>query len=111
MLEQVAVVARDLGHQAGLGQAEPLGHGVGIPLGVRHPGVGVRGEVGVVGEDVFPGYVGGKLHEQAGLAQQHVQRIEGFRVVQLRGREVALAQRGHAKVNEGAAEAAAAETA
>src|SRR5213078_4305247 len=65
VLQQVPVVAGHLDHERVFTQAQPLGHLVGVPLRVRHPRVGVRREVGVVGEDVLTRYVGGKLYQQA----------------------------------------------
>ncbi len=65
VLQQVAVVAGDLGDQAVRVEVEPVDHRVGVALGVRHPGVGVGREVGVVREDVLAGHVSRQLHEQA----------------------------------------------
>ena len=58
VLQQVAVVARHLGHQAVRPEAELVDHRVGVAAGVLDPGVRVRREVGVVGEDVLAGHVG-----------------------------------------------------
>jgi len=63
MLEQISVVARHLGHQALRAESEGLGHGVGVPLGVRHPGVGIGREIGVVGENLLSGHVRRQLHQ------------------------------------------------
>ena len=68
VLQQVAVIARDLGHEAGGRQAKPCSHLVGIPLGVGDPRIGVRRKVRVLREDVLAGHVRGELNEQAPLA-------------------------------------------
>ena len=76
VLQQVAVVARDLGDEAVGSQAKRGGHLIRVPLGVGDPRVGVRREVRVLGEDVLASHVRGELDEQALLAKQDVQRIE-----------------------------------
>jgi hypothetical protein len=91
VLQQVAVVAGYLGDQAVRGQPQALDHRLGVPLRVRDPRVGVRGEVGVVGEDVLAWYISGELHEKAFLAQADMERIERFRIVELILGNVALA--------------------
>ena len=100
VLQQVAVVAGHLGDQAVRGQLQALDHRLRVPLRVRHPRVGVRGKVGVVGEDILAGHVSGKLHEQAFLAQADVERIERFRFVELVLGNVALAKRRHSEIDE-----------
>ena len=100
VLQQVTVVAGHLGDQAVRGQPQRADHRVGVPLGMRDPGVGVGREVGVVGEDVLPRHVRGQLHEQARLADQHVQRVEDLRVIQACRRDVALTERGHPEIDE-----------
>ena len=45
-------------------------------------------------------HIGGKLHEQAGLAQPDVQRIEDLGLVEPLGRDIALAQRRHPEIDE-----------
>ena len=100
VLQQVAVIARHLGDQAAGRQAEPADHGLGIPLRVRHPRVGVRREVRVVREDVLAGYVGGELHEQARFAKPYVQRIKVLGASSRSCGDVALAERGHSQVDE-----------
>ena len=108
MLEQVAVVARDLGHQAVGGKPELGRHLAGVPLSVRDPRIGVRREVRVLGEDVLARHVRGKLDEQALFAQQHVQRVEDLGRVHALRREITLAERRHAEIDEGAVKARAA---
>ena len=59
-----------------LGEAEPVDGGLHVLLRVRHPGVGVRREVGVVAEDVLACHVRRQLHQEAGGADPHVERVE-----------------------------------
>jgi hypothetical protein len=56
-------------------------------------------------------HVGRKLDEQAGIAQANVKRIEDLGLVELFLGHVALAERRHAKVNEGPGKLCAAQTA
>ena len=81
VLQQITIVAGDLGDQAVAGQAEPTDHRLRVSLRMRHPGVGVRGEVSVVREDILARYIGGKLYEQTGIAQPDVKWIEDLRVI------------------------------
>ena len=93
VLQEVAVVAGDLDHEGVLGQAEPDDGGLHVALGVRHPGVGVGGEVRVVAEDVLAREVRRQLDQQARGADPHVERVEHLAPVELVGLEVALARR------------------
>ena len=92
-------------------RSEPLDHRLRVPLRVRHPGVGVRGEVGVIGKDLLTGHIGGKLHQQAGVAQPNVQRIEDLGLVEPLLGDVALAERRHPEVDERAGKLCAAQAA
>ena len=65
VLQQVAVVARDLDHEAVLPEAEPLRDHVRVAAHVLDPAVGVRGEVGVLGEDRLRADVLLELHQEA----------------------------------------------
>ena len=58
VLQQVAIVASHLDDLAVSREAEPADHRLRVPPGMRYPGVGVRGEVGVVGKDVLARHVG-----------------------------------------------------
>ena len=68
MLQQVAVVAGDLGDETAGGESKPFYHGLGVALRMRDPRVGIRRKVGIVGKDLLTGHVCGKLHEQAAVA-------------------------------------------
>ena len=100
MLQQIAVVAGHLGDKTVTGQAETGDHRLRVQLRVRHPGVGIRGEVRVVGKNILAGYIGGKLHEKTGVAQPHMERIEGLRIVQPLLGDIAFTQRRHAEIDE-----------
>ena len=51
---------------------------------------------------MFTRYIGGKLHEQAGLAQPDVQRIEDLGLVEPVGGNIAFAQRRHSEIDKSA---------
>ena len=52
VLQQVAVVARDLDHAAGAAEAEPTADHLDVAPGVLDPACRVRGEVGVLRKDL-----------------------------------------------------------
>ena len=90
VLEKVAVVAGHLGDEAVGSQLQPPDHRLRVALRVRHPRVGVRRKIRVVGKDILARHIGGKLYEQAGVAQANVKRIEDFSIVELLGGDIAL---------------------
>ena len=102
VLEQVAVVAGHLDHEGVRGEAEPLDRAVDEPAGVLDPGGGEGGEVGVLGERLLGRDQRRDLGEQAALADAHVQRVGGLRLLDGRGGEEQLARRGGAEVEEAA---------
>ena len=55
ILEQIAVIAGQFHHQAVVAQLEALDHQLGVGLGMGQPTVGIGGEIGVLGEDMFRG--------------------------------------------------------
>jgi hypothetical protein len=111
MLQQVAVVARQLDRQAVWPEVEPLGDHGAVGLGVGDPGRRVRGEVGVFPEDVLRAHVLAQLDEKACPAHERVERKVRLHRIELLGREKALAERRHAEIDETVLQAAAAETA
>ncbi len=111
VLQQVAVVARELDDQAVRAEAQPLRDRLAVALGVRNPGGRVGGEVGVLPEDVLGADVLLELHQEALPAHQRMQRKVGLHGVELLADEKALAQRRHAEVDERALEAGAAQAA
>ena len=64
------------------------------------PGVRVRGEVRVLGEDVLGRHELGDLDEPAALARAHVERVEGLGLLQLLDGEHCLAERRLAEVDD-----------
>jgi hypothetical protein len=91
MLEQVAVIAGYLGDQAFGGKAQPVNHPIGIALRVRDPGVRIGREVGVIGKNVLTGHIGRDLNEEAGIANEDVQRVEHLGIIEALSWDVALA--------------------
>ena len=111
MLEQVAVVARQLHHLAVRPEPEALDHRVHVVARVCDPGVRIRREVGVLREDLLRRHELLELHQQTVLADTDMERVEGLHLAEpLRG-NVALAKWRHAEVDEGMAERSRAETA
>ena len=104
VLEQVAVVAAELDHEAVRVQLEPGADRVGVGARMAEPAVGVGREVGIVGEDVGGRDVLLQLDEQALLTDVDMERIEGLHVVQVAFVEERLAQRRHPEVDERAAQ-------
>ena len=101
VLQQIAVVGRDLDHQRGRAELEAPGHRLDIALRMTQPALGVRAEVGIVaGEQVAVVRVVLRLHEPAGGAGEHAQRIPGLGRVELLGREVGIRRRRGAQVEE-----------
>ena len=111
MLQQIAVIARKLDHQAVRAEAEPVLDHLAIGLGVRDPARGVGREVGVLAEDLLRAHVLLQLDQKAGPAHQRVQGEVGLHRVELARRQKALAERRHAEVDEGTLEPAAAQPA
>ena len=109
--EQVAVVAGDLHHPVLRPQPEALDHRLGVAPGVLDPARRDRREVGVVAEDLLrPGGLG-ELHQQAALADEDVERVEGLRCLEIPRLDVGVGQRREPQVDEGALERGAAEAA
>ena len=111
VLQQVAVVARDLDHEARGAESEARHHRLGIGLGVREPRVRVGGEVGVVAEDLLRRLELLQLHQEALLAHPGVQRIEALHAVEVSRLEVRVRGRRHAEIGKGQLERGAAEAA
>ena len=110
VLEQVAVVRGELDDQAAAVEPEAVDHRLAVDACMLDPGVGKGGEVCVLPEDLLSGDVCLELHEQAVVADAHVQRIEVLDAVELVGGQERLAQRRHAQVDERARERAAADS-
>jgi hypothetical protein len=99
--EEIAVVARDFEHERLRAELKPPPREAGEAGGVVEPGLGVRREVRIVGEDLRrrDGVV--DLHEQALGADTRVQRVATLGSPrQFVAREKAVGQRLEAKVEE-----------
>ncbi len=111
MLQQIAVVARDLHHQAAARDAQ-MGTGqFAVAPRMLNPAVGEGGEVRVLAEDVLGSNELRELHQQAVLADVGVQRIIRLHLVKLCSGDVRLTQRRHSQIGERMAERLAAEAA
>ncbi len=84
---------------------------VAVLAAVLQPARGVGREVRVLAEDLFTAHVLLELDQVAPAAHEHVQRIERLHLVELLLREIALAERRHAEVDERVLERRAAEPA
>src|SRR5277367_1841337 len=63
------------------------------------PSVGIRGEIGVIGKDIFWTNILLELDEEATATYAHMQGVEGLHLVDLARAEIALAQRRHSQVD------------
>ncbi len=100
VLQQVAVVGRDLHHLRLGAEPEPVDHRPDVPLGVPEPAVAEAAEVGVLGEDLGRALELLQLDQLARRADVGVERVEPLHLVQLFGLEERVARRGHAQVGE-----------
>ncbi len=100
MLQQVAVVAGDLRHEAARIQSEPLAHLHGVSAGMLHPAVGVGRQISVVREDLRRRDELLELDQKAVVADVRVERIERLHLIQLVRCDVGLTQRRHPKVDK-----------
>ena len=83
ILQQIAVVAGQLDHEAVLAEPQPAAHDLAVRLGVGEHRVGEGREIGVVVEDFPRADVLFELDQEALLADADVQRIERLHLVQL----------------------------
>src|SRR5271165_5752762 len=98
VLQEIAVVARHFNDEAVRSEIQSADYRLYVPLRVRHPRVGVRREIRVVGVNLLPGHIGRKLDEQAGAALTHMQRVEDLRLIEPLGGHIALTQGGHPEI-------------
>ena len=101
VLKQISVVAGDLIHPAVGAEVEPRLDHLAVAPRVLDPGCRIRGEVGVLGEDVLRLHVLLQLHQEASVAHQRVQRIVGSIALISSAVRKALAKRRHSEVDEG----------
>ena len=111
VLQQIAVIARQLDDQAVRPQPEPSCDHLAVCFGVGDPGGRIGGVVGVFSEDGLRADILLQLDEEAAPADEHMKREVRLHRVELGVREKALAQWRHPEIDEGVFEPAAAESA
>jgi hypothetical protein len=101
VLQQVAVVAGDLDHLVAGVEAEALHHGRHVGAGVVEHRLRVGGEIGVVGvEDRLAPLHRRQLHQEARVADEGVQGVEGLGLQHRLGGQVGVGERRGAEVDE-----------
>ena len=65
ILEEIAVVARDLYDPARVIEPETSGYCIRVCAGMREPAIRIGGKIGVVGKDDFGGGCGLQLNQKA----------------------------------------------
>ena len=102
VLQEVAVVGRDLHGEVLLAQAEARHDHVDVVGGMLQPGVGKRREIRiVVAEDPLGRFEFLELDEEAALADARVQRIELLRRAELVRSQERVGDRGETEIAEG----------
>ena len=101
VLQQVAVVARDLDNLALRSQPEALDHRGDVAFRVPQPAGGEAGEVGVVGKDRLGALEGFELDQPAGVADIGVERVEDLAPVPPLRCDVGVGERRQAEIAEG----------
>ena len=100
VLEEVAVVARDLDHAGALVEAEPCAHLIGVAARVIDPARRIRRKVRVVGEDLLGRGGRRQLDEQAFVADERAERIEPLTAGEVILAEIRVRERRHAEIDE-----------
>ena len=111
VLEQVAVVRRELDDEVVRAQGEALADHLHVLPSVLHPGRGVRRVVRVLGEDLVRRDESFELDEVAALAGEYVKGEERLHAPDLLRAEEALAERRHPEVDDRQVERGAAKAA
>ena len=101
MLEEVAVVARDLDRQAGGGQIARRQDAIDDRPGVLHEGIGRRREIGIVPEQLLGRHGLGDLDEAARRADRQRQREPPLRGIELIRGQKGVGQRLCPEVEHG----------
>ena len=91
--QEIAVIAGEFDHEAPVVQTEARNHLFGIVPRVRQPGVRVRGEIGVLGENLLRGYIVAQLNQETLRTHPDVEGVEMLDPVQLVRRQKGLAER------------------
>ena len=111
VLEQVAVVRRELDDEVVRAEPEALADHLDVRARVLDPRRRVAGEVRVLREDLLRRDERGQLHEPAARTGADVQGVERLHLVEPVGRKEALAERRHPEVDDRQLERCAAEAA
>ena len=93
VLEQVAVVARDLDHQAVGAEGLAGHHPAGDALRILDDGVGEGREVEVLAEEHLGRHGLGDLHQRAVGAEHQIERERSLRLVELLGGQEGVGER------------------
>src|SRR5262249_3809650 len=101
MLQQVAVVARDLDHHRALAESEACGGVDREAVGLLDPRGGIGGEISVVAEDLLRADDRLGLHEQAFAADSHMERKARLRFAELLRSQEGVRERHAAEIDEG----------
>ena len=101
MLQQIAVIASELDHEAFRSEPEAALDHLAIAASIRYPGRRIRREIGVFGDNVLRADEFGKLNQPAGVANPDVKRVLDLWRVEFGFGEETLAQRRHAEIDEG----------
>ena len=101
MLEQITVIAAELDDEALGPETEPLLDHFAVAAGMLDPGGGDGREIGIFGEDMRRAHEFRQLDQPAMVTDPCVQRVIDFRLIELLLGEETLAERRHAKINEG----------
>ena len=101
ILEQIAVVGRDLHHLAGPAVAEPPHHHLDVLLGMGQPRFRKGGVVGIGAvEDVARFPVLTDLHQETRVAHEQGEGVEHLRLGELVGGQKRVGRRGIYQVDE-----------
>ena len=82
-LQEIAVVAGGLHHQAGGAEPAIAGQAFSERSGARDRRIRVRGEIHVLAKEDFRGHGFGDLHERTALAKHEIEREGALRLGEL----------------------------
>ena len=100
MLQQIAVIARDLKDLARRPETQPIFDPVDIFARMLDPGGRVRREICVLCEDVLRLDIFLQLHKEASIADENVQGKVRLHPIQLVDGEETFTKRGHPEIDE-----------
>jgi hypothetical protein len=100
ILEEITVIAGHLDDLRALIQSEAVNDHRDIIFGMLEPVVGIRGEIGVLRENLFRTDELLKLNQETVSTDVNMKGVIRFHHIQMIFADVAFAQWRHAKVNE-----------